>query len=90
MFKPLYEDSREPLPEKMVNYIAECLGGIGSAIANLQNVDYSAGAAKTGPMEKCFWDKEGRRITISATIDGGIIADRSKEVDPEYKPEKLN
>ena len=73
----------EPLDKKTIAMIARTLGNIPAMICNLHEADVSRGCAQIGPREKCLWTKDGKRISIATTVDGGLIASCSKEPDPE-------
>jgi len=77
----------EPITRSQVKMIAGIIGNIGAMICNLGDVDVSKGAGVLGPQEKCLWTKDGRRITITMTNDGGLIASCAKKPDPELAAE---
>lgn len=77
----------EPVTKSQVQMIAGVIGTIGAMICNLGDVDVSKGAGVLGPQEKCLWTKDGRRITITMTSDGGLIASCAKHPDPEMAAE---
>lgn len=78
---------REPITKANVNMLVNALG-FGATILDLHLVDYSRGALQVGNREKCFWLTDGRRIDISMTSDGGVIASTTKEADPN-RPDPL-
>lgn len=59
---------------------------ISAMIAGLGEVDISAGAGVINDNTKCLWTKEGHRIEVWLSSDGGYGAAKSRAIDPE-KPQ---
>ena len=75
--------SFEPTTHVTVNLIAAAFGPIGSMIAGLNDVDIDAGAGVIDDSTKCLWTKDGHRIEIWVSSDGGFGAAKSKEIDSD-------
>ena len=73
----------EPVTTKTVDLIAKAIGNVGSMIAGLNDVDIAAGAGILGEQTKCLWTKDGHRIEVWLSSDGGYGASKSKEIDPD-------
>ena len=74
--------SFEPITAQAINSIAAALGHIGSMIAGIGEVDISAGAGIINDNTKCLWTKDGHRIEVWLSSDGGFGASKSKNIDP--------
>lgn len=75
--------SFEPVTKADVQTIVNVVGNIGAIVAGLNDVDINAGAGKIDKSNKCLWTRDGHRITVTLCSDGGVIASKSKSVDPE-------
>jgi len=75
----------EVVTKKMLYSLITAVGGISAMVCGLYDVDLSKGRGILDESGKkhCLWTKEGYRITITVCSDGGLIASKSKEVDPE-------
>lgn len=88
------ENKREPITPSTIRMIASSIG-LGAIILDLHLTDYSLGAYQTAETSKCFWLKDGRRVDISMTADGGVISSVTNKPDQErpitkYQGEKTN
>lgn len=76
----------EPVTQKMINSLIIASGGPAPAmISGLTEVDLSRGRGvldDTG-RKHCLWTKDGHRITVTVTTDGGVIVAKSNEPDEE-------
>lgn len=79
----------ETIDADMVAKIARMLGSVGAIVAGMPDVNCDAGAGVVRRDRKCLWTNSGHRVTIEAFADGGWIASKSKEPDPEYKADRF-
>ena len=63
--------------------------GIGAAIIDWDNIDYDIGRGILEGDDRCLWTKDGDRITIEITRDGGLLVSRANGPDPVYFDLKL-
>ncbi len=70
----------EPMSKKELDLVVRSLG-FGAALCELGQTDLTRGKAKLAK-GRCFWHKDGKRVTVELTGDGGHIAYASEEVDP--------
>lgn len=82
------ESKREVITPADVEMISRTLG-FGSIILDLHLTDYSLGAYQSGDRSKCFWLKDGRRVDISMSSDGGIFSSVTNEPDKDRPTTKL-
>lgn len=77
----------EDLDSTAVAAIHRAFPGIQGMILGITEIDPACGAGvfKTG--SKCVWTRDGRRITIWTSTDGGMGASCSKDRDPLSDPE---
>ena len=47
--------------------------------ADFNNIDYSKGQGVGNGNDRCLWFKDGKRLDVSISSDGGIIASIRKE-----------
>jgi len=71
---------REAFYQSDIEVIRKVLG-FGSMILNLGDVDFTVGALQTGNYTKNIWLRDGRKIDISLSRNGGVIASVSNEPD---------
>lgn len=83
MFKPIV--TFEPVAAHIVNSIVASLGSTGAMIAGLTNIDLTAGCGVIDGHTRCLWTKEGYRVEVWMSSDGGFGASKSDEVDPLYQ-----
>jgi hypothetical protein len=70
----------------MVDALIRASGGwIPAMVSGLTEVDLERGRGILGDSgrEHCLWTKDGHRITVTVTTDGGVIVAKSKEPDEE-------
>ena len=69
---------------KMVDGLIIAAGGpVAALVSGLCEVDLTKGRGvldDTG-CKHCLWTKQGHRITVAVSSDGGVIVSKSKEVD---------
>lgn len=75
----------EPVTPLQVNSLRTFIG-IGAAIVDFGNVDYTKGRGILEGLDRCLWTKKGYRITIHVMEHGGIIVSQSREIDPDLPP----
>jgi len=77
----------EPVTEKQLQSLINAMGSVAAPIfLELCHVDLAAGRGILKGNDRCLWTKDGKRITICLTSDGGVIGSISREIDPD-KPE---
>lgn len=75
----------ERVTADQVKHLILALGPMAAQILDLGFVDLEFGRGHLGANDRCLWTKEGRRITISVSSDGGVVGSLSKEIDPFYR-----
>jgi hypothetical protein len=73
----------EPITQNTVSMIVRTLGPLTAIICGLNEVDLTKGAGVINKQSKCLWTKSRHRITIVISSDGGIIAHKSRDPDPD-------
>lgn len=74
--------SYSPLTEAEVELLRRNFSRLHWLILNLDQIDLSKGAGVINHRTKCVWTKDGKRITITASVvDQTVIASCSKETD---------
>lgn len=58
-------------------------GRIGLLVSGLPEADLTKGRGVLDGDARCLWTKDGRRITIIPSSDGGLAVSCGKEPDPE-------
>ena len=58
--------------------------GFGAMIIDWRDIDYAVGRGIMEGDSRCLWNKDGRRIDIIVSRDGGLSATQTKEPDPYY------
>jgi hypothetical protein len=54
------------------------LGHVAALVVGLGDVDLGRGRGVLGGNDRCLWRKDGRRIDVSVTGDGSVIASCEK------------
>jgi hypothetical protein len=72
----------EPVDADIVRLIGDALGTIGVMTVSLNEVDISTGCGIIDGNTRCLWTKDGHRIEVWQSNDGGFGASKSKEIDP--------
>lgn len=70
----------EPMTRAELDMVRRSVG-MEAVILRLGDADLSRGKAKT-PKGRCFWLKDGRRVSFDAIAGGGHISSLSKQPDP--------
>ena len=78
------------LTQKTIRVIREAFPGMQSVILRLGDIDPARGSGRIDDHTRCVWTKDGYRITMVQTRDGGRIGTCSKEKDPLANPEARN
>ena len=73
----------EPLTKAQVKALIS-MTGFGAMIIDWNDIDYDIGRGVKDGNDRCIWNKDGRRIDITITDDGGCIVSQTKEPDPDY------
>ena len=68
----------EDVTQEQVNALMRSVGPMGSMIARLHEVDISRGRGVLEGNDKCLWTKDGKKITVTLTSDGGICVSCEK------------
>ena len=72
----------EDLEPEAVTAIQGAFSGMQSAIMRVMEIDPVRGAGVLGPDSKCVWTKDGHRITVWQSSDGGRGGSCSKDPGP--------
>ncbi len=76
-------ESFEPVDRQIVYMIGTALGQMACMVVGLNEVDVSLGCGVINDHTRCLWTKDGHRIEVWCSNDGGYGAARSKEIDPD-------
>jgi hypothetical protein len=75
----------EPITVEMVDGLIASLTPIQVMVSGLNDVDITKGRGvlDESGRKHCMWTKDGKRITVEVSRDGGILVSLAKDVDPE-------
>ena len=71
----------EPMAQADLRVVARGIGAVPSMICRLNEADLTRGKARISH-GRCFWLKDGTRVSIVLTPDGGHVAAPSDKPDP--------
>lgn len=79
--------TRDKITQSQVQALGQAIGGVGAMIAGLGEVDLSLGRRSNKKNHWSLWTRAGHKIDIELCSDGGLIASKSKQPDPDRPAE---
>lgn len=73
----------EPVTRDQLKSLMRALEPLQSIILQLGAVDLAKGRGVLEGNSRCLWTKDGRRITLTPTSDGGFVGSCGRTPDPE-------
>lgn len=73
----------EPVTQAQLKSLMRAIGPLHSTILELGQADLSKGRGVLEGNSRCLWTKDGRRITLTPTSDGGFVGSCGKTPDPQ-------